>query len=201
MSDAEQPRAEWVFIEQKKSNKGRIWLIIGLSVLAVAIVGALLFFLLPRGGAPVSTPSPSASTSARPSPTPTASPTSTPSQTPTATPTVEPVPTQPPGPEPDVDAFTEEVGPRLDDAVRGLQLVKDNIELGAQIVDSLQNDAAVLSDTPAPDSISANWGDAVSQYASKLSELRAAYDNGADPQRSLDAASTALQNVRSVAGL
>lgn len=52
MSDEQQPRAEWIFPEQKKSNKGRIWLIVGLAVLAVAIVATLLFFFLPRGGEP-----------------------------------------------------------------------------------------------------------------------------------------------------
>jgi hypothetical protein len=192
MSDAEQPRAEWVFIEQKKSNKGRIWLIIGLSVLVVAIVGALLFFLLPRGGAPVPTPSPSASESA----------TVTPSTAPSATPEPsEPPATQPPAPDPDNDEFTAQVKPRLDDAVRGLQLVRDNVDLGAQIVDSLQNDAAALSDTPAPSSIASDWSDAVSEYASQLDELRAAYDNGSDPQESLTTAETALTNLRSLAGL
>ncbi|HWK77251.1 MULTISPECIES: hypothetical protein [unclassified Microbacterium] len=195
MSDG-QPRAEWIFPEEKKSNKGRIWLIVGLSVLALAIVGTLLFFLLPRDGEPTPSPSPSASSSATTSPSPTSAP------TPTSTPTSEPVPTQPPpAPDPDVDAFVAQVQPRLDDAVRGLQLVRDNMDLGAQIVDSLQNDAAVLSDTPAPSSLAADWSDAVSQYASKLADLRAAYDNGSDPQAPLEAASTALQKVRAVAGL
>ncbi|CAH0133946.1 hypothetical protein [Microbacterium sp. Bi121] len=194
MSDG-QPRAEWIFPEEKKSNKGRIWLIVGLSVLALAIVGTLLFFLLPRDGEPTPSPSPSASSSATASPSPTSAP------TPTSTPTSEPVPTQPPAADPDMDTFVGKVQPRLDDGVRGLQLVQDNMDLGAQIVDSLQNDAAVLSDTPAPSSLAADWSDAVSQYASRLGDLRAAYDNGSDPQAPLDAASAALQKVRALVGL
>lgn len=197
MSD-EQPRPEWIFPEEKKSNRGRIWLIVGLSVLALAIVGALLFFLLPREGAPAPSPSPTASSTA-PSPTPTSEPTPTPTSVPTST--SEPVPSQPPVADPDMDVFVEKVRPRLDDGVRGLQLVRDNMDLGAQIVDSLQNDAAVLSDTPAPSAISSDWSNAVVDYASKLSALRSAYDNGSDPQAPLDAAGTALQQLRAVAGL
>lgn len=197
MSDEQQPRPEWIFPEEKKSNKGRIWLIVGLSALALAIIGVLLFFLIPRDGEPAPTTSPSASA--------TTTPTSTPSPTATATsaptPTTEPAPTQPPVPDPDLDTFRGQVQPRLDDATRGLQLVKDNMDLGAQIVDSLQNDAAALSDTPAPSSISGDWSDAVSQYASKLGELRAAYDNGTDLQAPLDAAGSALQKVRALVGL
>ncbi|GEK84960.1 hypothetical protein [Microbacterium aerolatum] len=197
MSDEQQPRPEWIFPEEKKSNKGRIWLIVGLSALALAIIGVLLFFLIPRDGEPAPTTSPSASA--------TTTPTSTPSPTATATsaptPTTEPAPTQPPVPDPDLDTFRGQVQPRLDDATRGLQLVKDNMDLGAQIVDSLQNDAAALSDTPAPSSISDDWSDAVSQYASKLGELRAAYDNGTDLQAPLDAAGSALQKVRALVGL
>lgn len=198
MSDGQQPRPEWIFPEEKKSNKGRIWLIVGLSVLALAIIGILLFFLIPRGGEPAPTISPSASAT---TPTPTVTPSPTATATSAPTPTTEPVPTQPPAPNPDLDTFRGQVQPRLDDATRGLQLVKDNMDLGAQIIDSLQNDAAALSDTPAPSSISGDWSAAVSQYASKLSELRASYDNGTDPQAPLDAAGTALQKVRALVGL
>ena len=42
MSDEQQPRPEWIFPEEKKSNKGRIWLIVGLSALALAIIGVLV---------------------------------------------------------------------------------------------------------------------------------------------------------------
>lgn len=197
MSDG-QPRPEWIFPEEKKRDKGRIWLIVGLSVIALAIVGTLLFFLLPREGAPAPSPSPSpTASSTTSSPTPTSD--STP--TPTSAPTSEPAPSQPPAADPGMDVFVEKVRPRLDDGVRGLQLVQDNMDLGAQIVDSLQNDAAVLSDTPAPSSLAAEWSDMVTQYSSKLGDLRAAYDNGSDPQAPLEAASTALQKVRALVGL
>ena len=199
MSDEQQPRPEWIFPEEKKSNKGRIWLIVGLSALALAIIGVLLFFLIPRDGEPAPTTSPSATATTTPTPTSTPSPTATATSAPT--PTTEPAPTQPPVPDPDLDTFRGQVQPRLDDATRGLQLVKDNMDLGSQIVDSLQNDAAALSDTPAPSSISGDWSDALSQYASKLGELRAAYDNGTDPQAPLDAAGGALQKVRALVGL
>lgn len=200
MRDEQQPRPEWIFPEEKKSNKGRTWLIVGLSVLALAIIGVLLFFLIPRESEPTPTVSPSATATAA-----TPSPTSTPSQTPTATsaptPTTEPAPTQPPAPDPDLDTFRVQVQPRLDDATRGLQLVKENMDLGAQIVDSLQNDAAALSDTPAPRSISDEWSEAVGEYASTLADLRAAYDDGADPKVPLDAVDSALHGVRTVVGL
>ena len=191
MSDERQSEAVWVFPE-KKRNKVRIWLIIGLSTLALVIVSVVLFFILPRNGAPELSPSPS-SASATPSPTPTSSP--------LPTPTPEPIQTQPPLPNPDVDTFVGQVQPLLDDAVRGLQLVKENMDLGAQIVDSLQKDAEVLSDTPTPSSISEDWSDAVVQYAAKLRDLRAAYESGSATPESLDASNEALQNVRSVVGL
>ncbi|MCC2029337.1 hypothetical protein KEC56_07375 [Microbacterium sp. YMB-B2] len=197
MSDG-QPRPEWIFPEEKKRDKGRIWLIVGLSVIALAIVGTLLFFLLPREGAPVPSPSPTASSTTS-SPTPTSDSTPTPTSAPTST--SEPAPSQPPAADPGMDVFVEKVRPRLDDGVRGLQLVQDNMDLGAQIVDSLQNDAAVLSDTPAPSSVAAEWSDMVTQYSSKLGDLRAAYDNGSDPHAPLEAASTALQKVRALVGL
>ncbi|WP_194422101.1 hypothetical protein [Microbacterium abyssi] len=194
MSDGEQPRPEWIFPEEKKSNKGRNWIIVGLSVLALAIIGVLLFFLLPHDREPAPTVSPSASAT-------TPAPTSTPIPTPTATATSTPAPTQPPVPNPDLESFAGQVQPRLDDAVRGLELVTQNMDLGAQIVDSLQNDAAALSDTAAPSSIASDWTDAVSKYASTLGELRAAYDDGTDPQASLDAAGAALQQVRTLVGI
>lgn len=204
MSDEQQPRPEWIFPGEKKSNKGRIWLIVGLSALALAIIGVLLFFLIPRDGEPAPTTSPSATAtiSTSPSATPTPSPAiTTPTPSPVPTPTTAPAPTQPPVPDPDLETFAGKVQPRLDDGVRGLQLVKDNMDLGAEIIDSLQNDAAALSDTPAPSSISGQWSDAVAEYASELSELHAAYDNGGSPQEPLDAAIAALQKVRDIAGL
>jgi hypothetical protein len=192
MSDEQQPRAEWIFPE-KKRNRGRIWLVVGIVIAVLIIAAVVTFFLIPRGGTPTPTVSPTETRSSTPSPT------STPTSAPT--PTTDPVPTQPPAPSPDIETFTAQVQPRLDDAVRGLQLVRDNLDLGAQIVDSLQNDAATLSDTPAPETIAGEWTDAVSHYMSTLGELRSAYDNGSDPQTPLSAAEAALTKVRAVVGL
>lgn len=195
MSDEQQPGPEWIFAQQKQRDKAQIWWIIGFVVFALLIIGALLFFLIPRGAEPGPTPSPSPTRTATPTPT------STPTSPPTATPTDEPAPTQPPVPDPDLETFTAQVQPRLDDAVHGLELVTQNLDLGAQIVDSLQQDATLLSDAVAPSSIADDWYSTVDQYASKLAELRATYDNGSDPQPALDAATAALQKVRAVVGL
>ena len=189
MSDDHQPEAVWVFPETK-TDKGRVWLIVILAIVAVAIVGALFVFLMPRDGGVEPMPSPTTST--------TVSPTS--AATPTEVQTPEP--TQPNVPAPDLETFSEQVQPRLDDAVRGLQLISDNVDLGDQIVDSLQQDAAVLSDTAAPTSIASDWTSLVSQYATNLNELRETYNNDADNRQSaIDAAEAALQKVRATVGL
>lgn len=201
MSDEQpQPRAEWVFPEEKKSNKGRIWLIVGLVVAAVAIVVALLWIFLPHNSAaPTSSPSPSTSESATPTPTSSPSPTPTepapPSPEPTAT-------TQPPVPDPDMSEFAETVRPRLDDAVRGLDLVTQlDGDGAAQIVDSLQIDAEWLSGAAAPNPIADEWSSRMSTYSTSLTKLRSAYENGTDSQKPLDDAMTALNEARALAGL
>lgn len=198
MSDEQQPRAEWVFPEQKKTNKKRIWLIVGLSVLAVAIVAALLFFLLPRGGEPEPTPTPTGTASS--SPTPTATPTDAP--TPTAAPTQEPGTTPPPVPDPDIPTFAAQVQPRLDDASTGLTIAADlSGQEAAQVVESLQQDAGRLSDAPAPSSISSAWYEGVGQYSARLGELRSAFEGGSNTQSAMDAATAALKDLRALVGL
>jgi cytoskeletal protein RodZ len=192
MSDEQQPRAEWIFPAEKKRNRGRMWLIIGIVIAGLIIAAVVAFFLIVRGGAATPTARPTTTDSSVPTP-----PSST---TPTETSPTDPAPTPPPAPSPDIETFTAQVQPRLDDAVRGLQLVRDNLDLGAQIVDSLQNDAATLSDTPAPESVAAEWTDAVAQYMTRLNELRSAYDDGSDPQAPLSAAEAALTRVRAVVG-
>jgi len=198
MSDEQQPRAEWVFPEQKKTNKKRIWLIVGLSVLAVAIVAALLFFLLPRGGEPEPTPTPT--DTASPSPTPTATPTDTPA--PTAAPTQEPGTTPPPVPDPDIPTFAAQVQPRLDDASTGLTIAADlSGQEAAQVVESLQQDAGRLSDAAAPSSISSAWYEGVGQYSARLGELRGAFESGSNTQSAMEAATAALKELRALVGL
>lgn len=200
MSDEQQPRAEWIFPEQKKSNKGRIWLIVGLSVLAVAIVAALLFFLLPRGGEPEPTPTPTDSASATPTPSATQTQTATP--TPSAAPTQEPGVTPPPVPDPDLATFAAQVQPRLDDASTGLTIAADlSGQEAAQVVESLQQDAGRLSDTAAPSSISSAWYDGVGQYSARLGELRSVFESGSNTQSAMDAATAALKDLRALVGL
>lgn len=195
MSDEHQPEAVWVFPE-KKSNKGRIWLIVGLAVLAVVIVGVLLFFLLPRDSEPVPTPSPTDSAAATPSP----SPTVTQTPVPTEAPVEESTP--PPVPDPDLSTFTGQVQPWLDDAVTGLGFVADmNGQEAVQVIDSLQQDAERLSDAAAPSSIASEWQSAVAEYASKLSAVRGAFEDGAAPQSAIDGATASLQELRDLVGL
>lgn len=199
MSDEQQPRAEWIFPEQKKSNKGRIWLIVGLSVLALAIVGTLLFFFLPRGAVPEPTPRPTATKTATPTPTPTATPTPTPgSNTP---PVQEPETSPPPVPDPDLPTFAAQVQPRLDDGNRGLGMLAGlNSEEAVQVIDSLQQDTERLSDSAAPSSIASDWQSAVSSYASKLSTLRDAFENRSATETALNEATAALQDLRALVG-
>lgn len=192
MSEEQQPEAVWAFPE-KKNNKRRIWLIVILSVVAVAIVAALLFFFLPRGGEPEATPSPTTSESATPTPTATPEPTPTAPDDPT---------TPPPAPDPDLDTFAAQVQPRLDDASTGLQMVAGmSGQEAVQVVDQLQQDATRLSDSAAPSAIAEKWVTVVSDYGTKLSTLRTAYENGSAPKAALDAATAALKEVRALVGL
>jgi hypothetical protein len=193
MSD-QQPELRWAPIPPAPKRGGRIWLIIGLSVLAVAIIVTLLFLFLPRGGAAEPTPSPTTS------PSPSASASSSPTPEPSATDTPEITP--PPVDDPDLETFTALVQPRLDDAQTGLGFLAGMSGAeAAQVVDSLQQDAEVLSDSVAPSSIAAQWSDAVSDYTSSLVALRSAIDGGNSTTAPLDAATNALQKVRALVGL
>ncbi|WP_298037693.1 hypothetical protein [uncultured Microbacterium sp.] len=199
MSDEPQPHAVWVFPEKKKRTAGKVWLIVVLSVVALAIVGTVLFFFLPRAGAPSPSPSPTAS-SASPSPSPssTASPTATPSPEPSQVPQTTP----PEIPDPDIDTFAAQVKPRLDDATTGLTMVREmSGQDASQVVDQLQQDAERLTSVPAPSSISTQWNDAVGAYAAQLKALRTAYDSGSNATAGLDASASALQTVRALVGL
>lgn len=193
MSDDSRPEAVWVFPE-KKNNRGRIWLIVGLVVATLVIVAVLLFFLVPRGGEPEPTPGPTTTKTA--APTPTATP------TPTVSPTQVPVPTQPPVPDPDIPTFAAQVQPRLDDASTGLSIAADlSGQEATQVVETLQQDAGHLSGAAAPSSISSAWYEAVGQYRGRLGELRAAIDSGSDTQSATRAAAAALQELRALVGL
>lgn len=202
MSDEQQPRAEWVFPEEeKKGNKGRVWLIVGLSVAAVAIVAVLLFLFLPReDGAPEATASPTPIASETPSQS--SSPSPSDSATAEPEPDQTPITTPPPAPDPDLATFTGQVQPWLDDASTGLSMVAEmSGQEATQVVDSLQGDAGRLSGVVAPSSISSAWYAAVGEYASRLGELQSAIDGGGDMQGGLGSATAALQEVRGLVGL
>lgn len=190
----QQPELRWAPIPPPPKRTGRVWLIVGLSVLAVAIVVTLLVLFLPRGGTPAPTASPT------PSSTPTAS--ASPSPTPEPTPTRTPQVSAPPVDDPDLATFTALVQPRLDDAETGLGFLPGMTGPdAAQVVDQLQQDAERLSDAVAPSSIAADWSAAVADYASKLVTLRSAVDAGGSTTAPLNAASSSLQVVRGLAGL
>lgn len=207
MTDAPQPDLRWAPLEPKPSNRGRVWLIVGLVVAALAIVGVLLFFLLPRGDAPDpgASASPSASPTASASPASSANPSSspTPAQTEAPQPTAEPEPTTPittppPVSDPSVDAFRGQVQGRLDDALTGLEIVGETSGQDAtSVVETLQADAQRLSETAAPSSIEGAWGERLAAYARSLTELRADPGSAGALDRSRDAAN----DLRALVGL
>ena len=149
----QQPRPEyvWVFPPERKRNARRLWLIVGLSVLAAAIA-VLVFWLFVQPGAPapVASPSPTPTASATPSPTPTPSttPTRTPSPAPSASspPSATDAPTPPKPVDPSIATFRDQVAPVLDSASTGLGYAREEGGMAAmQDVMLLQDDAGRLS--------------------------------------------------------
>lgn len=207
---APQQEAVWYF-PPKKNSSWKVWLISGLAAIALAIVVVFLVFVLPNGLQPEGTPSPTASASGSPSSTPTPTTTPTPTATPTPTPTPTPEPTveptepsapEPPAPDPDLDAFAGQVQPRLDDGATGLQYAAESGgEQAATDIGFLRADAEVLSDTPPPSSIAADWSNSVSNYLTALDNLQNAYRGGSDLAGAQSAASSALQTLRDLVGL
>lgn len=198
--DESQPELRWAPLPPQPKRTGRVWLIVGLSVVALVIVGLLLFFLLPRGDAP--TPSGSAS----PTPTASATPTSTPTPTPTATTAPEPEPTPaltpPPATDPTIEVFRGQVSGWLNSAPRGLDIIAGASGQDAlPVVDTLRQDAQRLSDAQAPSSIASKWYDGVTDYAQRLTQLQAAITNDSGVPSAVDAARTSVDALRSLAGL
>lgn len=200
-NEQSQSEAVWYF-PPKRSKRGPVLLVITLSVVALLIAAAVVFFLVSRG-AP--TPEPTDTPTASATPTPTATPTSTPTPTPTpgatATPTASPAPeppptdTQPPPApeEPTLSAFRGQVGPVLDSARTGLRYAQeDGGMMAMQDVMLLQDDAARLNGIPAPAEIRAQWRDALGTYADALERLRAAYERGDQAGSENTAATAAL---------
>lgn len=196
--DEQQPELRWAPLEPAPKRTGRVWLIVGLSVAALVIVGVLLFLFLPRSDAPKPGESPSATPTASASATPT--PTPTPSVTPD--PTQTPITTPPPATDPSLEAFRGQVSGWLNDAPRGLDIVTGaNGPDALPVVETLQQDAQRLSDVQPPSSISDGWQDGVSAYAQRLTELQSALSAGPAPAATIDAARAAVQNLRTLVGL
>ncbi len=196
MSDEQQPDVRWAPIPPKPSNAKRVWLIVGLVVAALAIVGVLLFFLLPRGGAP----DPGASGTPTPSSSPTASP--TPTSTPIPEPSITPIDTPPPVVDPSIEAFRGQVGGWLGDAGRGLDIVAGSAGQDAiPVIDTLQEDAQRLSEAQPPSSIATQWSDGVADYMRKLSTLRSAVNGGTGISAAIDSARGAVQSLTALVGL
>ncbi|MFB4352921.1 hypothetical protein RAC69_07225 [Microbacterium sp. LS_15] len=197
MSDEQQPDLQWGPLEQRPQRRGRVWVIVGAAVAALVLVGALLFFLLPRGeDSPrpevSTTPSPSASVTEEPTPGSTAGP----------EPSMTPVTTPPPVPDPSVDAFRDQVRGWLDDALTGIDIVSASSGQEALgVVETLEDDVQRLSETPAPSSIQSEWSEALGDYAESLTALRAVVSDGSGTAASVESARASAEKLRAVVGL
>jgi len=197
-----QPEYVWAF-PPEKSKAGRLWAIILLALVAIAIAaGVFLMFLRPwerPAPTPTDTATASATPSARPSDSPSPTPSDTPSATPTPTATPTANPTQPPVADPDLAVFRDRVQPRLDDAATGLSYARDaDSAEGTQLVDQLRIDVGWMSDAVAPRSIAGEWNDRVAAYGRSLDGLHAAFEKGTAIGAPLTAAEAALRELNAV---
>ncbi|MEU4016331.1 hypothetical protein AB0E56_13810 [Microbacterium sp. NPDC028030] len=200
--DEQAPELRWAPLPPQPKRTGRVWLIVGLVVAALAIVGALLFFLVPRGESTPPTESASPSPSASASPTPTATPTASPTPSAVPEPTQTPMVTPPPVEDPSLGVFRERVSGPLGAAPRGLDIIAGSSGQDAlSVVDTLQLDAQGLSDARPPSSIGAAWHDGVSAYSERLTQLRTAISNQSGVSAAVDAARTSVQQLRTLVGL
>lgn len=196
--DEQQPELRWAPLPPPPKKTGKVWLIIGLVVVALAIVGALLFFLLPRGDEP----SPTDTTSPTPTPSASATPTPTPTPTSSAEPTVPPNATPPPVTDPSLEVFRERVSGWLNDGPRGLDIIAGaSAQDALPVVDTLQQDAQRLSDAQPPSSLDQKWREGVSAYADRLTKLRAAITAESGVPAAIDAARSSVEALRSMVGL
>lgn len=199
MSESPQPEYVWDFGRPRR-RPGRVWLIVGLSVAAVAIAAVVfLLFIRPWAAAdPDPTASPTSSGSPTASPTPDDTPTGTPS--PSATPTAGPT-TPPPPADPALPVFREKVSPLLRDAETGLTFASESTgQDGIEVTDQLIDDAGRLSEAVAPRSIADEWNSRVDAYATSLQKLRSAYASGASGQPEISAARSALAELDALIG-
>jgi cytoskeletal protein RodZ len=199
-----EPEYVWSFPPEQKRRPGRVWLIVGLSVAAVAVAVALFLLFLPRS-APVSQPTdtPSPTTSPTSTETPTATPTPTPAPTSTTSPTPSSPPaTSPPPADPGLPVFRDKVRPVLTDADTGLRMLGSMSGQDAvQIVDQLRQDAERLSDMVAPSSISSAWRTRTDAYLSALSQLQSAYADGASTDAPMKSTLSAEKSLKQLVGL
>lgn len=204
----QQPEYVWAYPEEKP-KRGRMWLIVGLSIAAVAIA-VLVFWLFLRPGAPLSnaTPTAGATSSASPSPSSTtsgsasASPSVEPSTAPSAEPepSMTPVDTPPPAVDPSVKQFRGQVEGWLDDALTGLDIVSEsNGQDALSVIDTLRADAQRLAELTPPSSIESDWRDGLRTYSDRLSSLRAAAAKGSSA--SVDSSRAAVNMLRDLVGL
>lgn len=195
MTDDQQADLRWAPNDPAPTSRWRIWLIVGLIAAGLAVAVVLVLLLLPRDGSPAPEGSPSASPSATATATPTAEPTTEPE------PSMTPVTTPPPPVDPTVDAFRSQVTGYLDDALTGLDIVSETSGAEASaVVDTLEADLQRLSESAAPSSISARWGDALRDYSDRLTDVREAIERGEDAVAAIDAARDAVDELRDVVG-
>lgn len=176
--EEQQPELRWAPLPPKPKKTGKVWLIIGASVAALAVIGALVFFFFLRGDAanPEATPEASASPSA--------------------------VATAPAIPEPTMEEFRGQVSDLLNDASVGLDLVASaSGQEALSIVDTLQLDSQRLSDAQPPTSIAQEWRDGVSDYAETLTELSSAVSSDTDVPDAVEEAKAAVQVLQGLVGL
>lgn len=186
---SEQPDVRWAPMEPKPRRAGRIWLIVGLSVAAVVIVAVVLFFLLPRDGG----------TAPGPEGTPTSEQTTAPEG---ADPSGTPVATPPPVTEPTDEVFRGQVQEWLESSSTGLEIVSETSGTEAlSVIDTLQADAQRLAELTAPSSVQPRWGDTLTDYATRLADLRIAATAGDDTSSLVTEAETSLRALRDIVGL
>lgn len=180
--DEPQPEVRWAPLPPAPKRTGRVWLIVGLSVAALAVIALVLFFAVFRGGMP----SPGAS----------GTPPVGSSQEPT------PMTSAPPVDDPTLEVFRDKVSGWLSAVEPGLDIVTGaSTEDAIPVVDSLIDDAQRLGDALPPSSIQDPWRSGVETYAQRLAALRAAIESGSGVSGAIADARSAAADLRGLVGL